>query len=79
MNKKENEILEISNQEDPIFKPDNPSEETISFEQFEEEVKNIVNNYYGAPSDITRDINEFLFESGNIYSIYELARAVKGD
>jgi hypothetical protein len=40
---------------------------------FESEVTKIVEEY-GAPEDITNEIVEFLINSGNIYTIIEIAK-----
>ena len=47
----------------------------ITYEEFEEKVHNIVKDYGG----FEEEINEFLFDSGNLYSIFETARAVNSE
>jgi len=45
----------------------------MDHQQFEDAVKKIIKDY-GAPENITEAIEDFLFGSGNLYSIAELAR-----
>ena len=48
----------------------------MDHEKFENEVKEVINDY-GAPENITEEIENFLFESGNIESIIELAKELE--
>ena len=48
----------------------------MTFEEFEKQVEKIVEDYM-APENITDEIKNFLFESGNLYSIFELSKEVE--
>lgn len=48
----------------------------MDYEKFENEVKKVINSY-GAPENITEEIENFLFQSGNIYSIIELVKELE--
>lgn len=37
----------------------------------EKQIKDLIDDY-GAPDELSKDIKDFLFESGNIYTIFEI-------